>query len=320
MQYHYSLYGMRVASDLDFGQLDPVRLPENDESFGREEVRILAMNEQEEVQFRKEHGECVCGSFLGTKESWLCNRTLEMRVEQGQVIRYHIRQGGDLGAVRTYLLGFGMAILAMQQGKPAFHCSALVSPEGKALLIAGESGAGKSTLTAKLLIRGYRFLADDMAVVDISEKGGPWVYPSFPYMKLCRDAALRQGYAPEELLYIDEKKDKFLVPCIDVFQREKAPLERFVFLGMLPEEEGTEKVPGKVKTDRITGPDSMLVYKENLFLRHLWKRQDPGMGIWQNCLRMAEQIPVCSVRRPAAGDSTAEVAAEVHALRNAVSA
>lgn len=315
MQYHYSLYGMRMASDLDFGQLDPVRLPENGRDFGREEIRILAMSEQEETRFRKEQGDCVCGSFLGTKESWLCNRTLEMRIEQGRVIRYHIRQGGDPGAVRTYLLGFGMAILAMQQGKLAFHCSALVSPEGKALLIAGESGAGKSTLTAELLNRGYRFLADDMAVVDISEKDGPWVYPSFPYMKLCRDAARRQGYAPEDLLYIDEKKDKFLVPCIDVFRREKARLERFVFLGML-----SEKEPGKVRTDRITGPDSMLVYKENLFLRHLWKRQNPGMEIWQNCLKMAEQIPVCSVKRPAAGDSTAEVAAEVHALRNVVSA
>lgn len=51
-------------------------------------------------------------------------------------------------------------------------------------------------------------------------------------MKLCRDVVLRQGYPPEELLYIDEKKDKFLVPCTGVFQREKARLERFVFLGI----------------------------------------------------------------------------------------
>ena len=60
----------------------------------------------------------------------------------------------------------------------------------------------------------------------------------------------------------------------------------------------------------------MIVYKDNLFLRHLWKKQDPGMEIWQNCLKIAEQIPVFWIRRPAAGDSTAEVAAEVHALRN----
>ena len=39
MQYHYYLYGMRVTADLDFVQLDPVRLPEDDRDFGREKVR-----------------------------------------------------------------------------------------------------------------------------------------------------------------------------------------------------------------------------------------------------------------------------------------
>ena len=158
-----------------------------------------------------------------------------------------------------------------------------------------------------------------MAVVVISGIDGVRVLPALPYMKRCRDVVLRQGYPPEELLYIDEKKDKFLVPCTGVFQREKARLERFVFLGIRWKKEAEDK-SGKIKAEKITGPDSMIVYKDNLFLRHLWKKQDPGMEIWQNCLKIAEQIPVFWIRRPAAGDSTAEVAAEVHALRNVVSA
>ena len=151
MQYHYYLYGMRVTADLDFVQLDPVRLPEDDRDFGLEKVRIRAMDEEEEAQVRKEHGDCVCGSFLGTEKGWLCNRTLAMSVERGQVIRYHIRKGGDPGAVRTYLLGFGIAMLSLQQGKLPIHCSALATPEGGAILIAGESGAGKSTLMNHLI-------------------------------------------------------------------------------------------------------------------------------------------------------------------------
>lgn len=320
MHYCYDLYGMKIITDLDFVQLDPVRLPEDDRNSGREEVRILAMDEKEETRFQKEHGNLICGSGLGVENSWLCNRTLEMCVNCGKEIRYHIRNGGDLGAAKTYLLGFGMAMLSLQQGKLPIHCSALKAPEGGAILIAGESGAGKSTLTAKLLSQGYRFLADDMAVVDMSEKDGVWVYPSFPYMKLCRDAVLRQGDSPEELLYIDEKKDKFLVPCTSVFQKERVQLEQFIFLEIRSEKEEVEEMPGKIKAEKITGPDSMIVYKDNLFLRHLWKRQDPGIEIWQNCLKIAEQIPVFLVKRPAAGDSTAEVAAEVHALRSTVSA
>lgn len=92
-----------------------------------------------------------------------------------------------------------------------------------------------------------------MAVVDISGKEGVWVYPAFPYMKLCRDVVLRQGYPPEELLYIDEKKDKFLVPCTGVFQREKARLERFVFLGIRWKKEAEDK-SGKIKAKKSQAP------------------------------------------------------------------
>ena len=169
MQYHYYLYGMRVTADLDFVQLDPVRLPEDDRDFGREKVRIRAMDEEEEAQFRKEHGDCVCGSFLGTEKGWLCNRTLAMSVERGQVIRYHIRKGGDPGAVRTYLLGFGIAMLSIQQGKLPIHCSALATPEGGAILIAGESGAGKSTLM-NLLCRFYDVTDGEVLVDGVNVK------------------------------------------------------------------------------------------------------------------------------------------------------
>lgn len=55
-----------------------------------------------------------------------------------------------------------------------------------------------------------------------------------------------------------------------------------------PMEKEAEDKSGKIKAEKITGPDSMIVYKDNLFLRHLWKKQDPGMEIWQNCLKIAE--------------------------------
>ena len=278
----------------------------SDQLYGMN-VEIRRMSEEEREDFVREHGELLCGSRIGLFQSFLCNRTLLMTVEDGSRIRYHVRGGGNPDYVRTYLMGYGMAMAALQQGKLAFHCSALEAPEGGAVLIAGESGAGKSTLTANLLRCGYRFLADDMAVVDPGQEVR--VSPSFPYMKLCRDAAVRLGYEPEKLRYIDEKKDKFLVPCTGNFQETGAVVRQFILL---------QKGENEIRTEKITGADSMLVYKENLFLRHLWKGQDPGPEVWQRCLKMAEKIPVYLVRRPAAGDSTAGVAAEVHRLHRMV--
>lgn len=272
-------------------------------------VEIRRMNEEERKDFIREHGELLCGSRIGMSRSFLCNRTLLMTVEGGCDIRYHVREGGNPDHARTYLLGYGMAMAALQQGKLAFHCSALEAPEGGAVLIAGESGAGKSTLTVNLLQQGYRFLADDMAVVDPGQEEIR-VYPSLPYMKLCRDAVLRQGYDPETLCYIDEKKDKFLVPYTGEFRTTGTELKQFVLL-----QKGKETA---IRTEEITGADRMLIYKENLFLRRLWKGQDPGPEVWQKCLKIAEKIPVYCIRRPAAGDSTAGVAAEVHRLHSMV--
>ena len=285
----------------------------------KEELQVIIrkMSETEQRRFSEEHGEGVCISRIGTEESSLSNSTLQMSVLRGKEIRYRCRDGADPGHLRTYLLGFGMAMLTLQRGMLPFHCSALKTPEGGAVLIAGESGAGKSTLTANLLRQGYGFLADDMAVVDSASvyggKANPVVFPAFPYLKLCRDAVLRQGLSPEKLRKVEEtkaKKDKFLVPYTGEFRTEGVPVKLFVLLG-----KNTEK---NVRVEKITGLNSMLVYKENLFLRHLWKKRRPEAAVeqevWQRCLEMAEKVPVYYVERATAGDSTAEVAAEVHKL------
>lgn len=297
--YCYRLYGMRVRSDLEFPQL----CEDGNTMAPEKEVRVHKMKEEDIQQFLREHGEQT-GSALNTGKSYLCNTTMLMTVERGTDIRYCLRKGQKEAYLRTYLLGFGMAMLSLQRGMLPFHCSALEEPGGGAVLIAGESGAGKSTLTAGLMRQGYRFLADDMAVVDISGLE-PVVWPAFPYMKLCRDAAAGQGYDPEKLLWIDEKKDKFLVPCASGFRTDKRRLTRFLLLG-----KGGETV----SVEKIGGTDRMIVYKENLFLRHLWKTKDPGAEVWQNCLKLAAMIPAYHIERPTVGDSTAQVAAEVHRL------
>lgn len=87
-------------------------------------------------------------------------------------------------------------------------------------------------MTCGLLERGYRLLADDMAVVQTfsgkkDSRELALVYPAFPYQKLCRDAAVRRGYALEKLLYINEEKDKFLVPWKGDFLTEPEPVQAF---------------------------------------------------------------------------------------------
>ena len=145
-QYCYRLYGLRIKTDLDFPQL----VAEDAETVTEPvpEIRI------EEGEIPKEIlGETTRKYDFGPDFSFLSNRTMWMVVEQGRFIRYRRKEGSNPFYVKTYLLGYGMAMIAMQRGQLAIHCSAVADERG-AVLIAGESGAGKSTITTMLLEQG----------------------------------------------------------------------------------------------------------------------------------------------------------------------
>ena len=50
------------------------------------------------------------------------------------------------------------------------HAGSLLAPDGRVLIIAGPSGYGKSSLTLALLNRGFRFLSDDYAPLDLDRR------------------------------------------------------------------------------------------------------------------------------------------------------
>lgn len=199
-QYSYRLYGLRIKTDLDFPQL----VVEDAETVTEPvpEIRIEEGEIPKEIirETRRKYD-------FGPDFSFLSNRTMWMVVEQGRFIRYRRKEGSNPFYLKTYLLGYGMAMIAMQRGQLAIHCSAVADERG-AVLIAGESGAGKSTITTMLLEQGYELMADDMAVVE-PRTDRTFVYPAFPYQKLCRNVAVEQGYDLTRLLYINEEKDNF---------------------------------------------------------------------------------------------------------------
>lgn len=298
-QYCYRIYGMRLESDRVFSWL----VPEDDNNGNRETVTLRRMTSAEQEAFTRVHGECLCGSGQSQDVSWLCNSTLQMQIAGGRQLLYHPRAGAEEEKLETYLLGYGMAMLAGQQGRCAFHCSAVANPgRTGALLVCGESGAGKSTLTDLLLARHTVFLADDMAVVGKEPELA--VYPGYPWRKLCRDALERGGYEPRSLSKVADPKEKYYVPCDAAFATERVPLRGIVLL----------ELGEKLEMRRATGLSSLEICLWNLFLRRLWRREPPGVIELETCLEIAEAVPVYLLTRPAAGDSTAGVAAEVHRL------
>jgi len=68
-----------------------------------------------------------------------------------------------------------IALLAVlrPRGLHHLHAAALVTPDGRSLLVAGDAGAGKSTLATALVLAGCAYLGDDVVLVGRSGAARP---------------------------------------------------------------------------------------------------------------------------------------------------
>lgn len=282
--YYYKVFGIKVKSDLEFPQL----VGDEEEACYDVEIEGTALAKEIQELWPKKKYE------FGREYSWLSNTTCQMQVYDGKRITYALTGEGHPEWLQTYILGYGMSMLALQRDMLPIHCS-VVGDERGAVLIAGESGAGKSTATTAFLKAGYSLMADDMAWAD-----GTMVYPAFPYQKLCRDVVEREGYDLNELIYIDEQKDKFLARYRGEFSTEGRPMKGFILLHLTPEE--------KVAVRELRGLDRLHVYVGNLFLRKLMTREQkyaPYIG--KIGLEMASKVPLLCIGRPVEGNTAEEV-------------
>jgi len=280
-KFFYMIYGKRILSDLFFPQL--VEIPSLTEEEADIVIRAGIIGEEIKALEGKQYWE------FGETFSWLYNNTCWFTVENGRAITYELREGGTEMRLCNYLLGFGLAMLHLQRGEMAIHCSALVKNE-KAILVAGASGSGKSTTTAELLERGFSLMADDVAVVKV-EDDKVICYPAFPYQKLCRDVVEYGGYDMDKLIYINEQKDKFLVPYEGEFSLEGKELHGIFILGML-------RPDAELYMEEITGINKLRACANNLFLSRFMNGEQYSSFIGSRCLEIASKVKMFLIGRP----------------------
>ena len=182
-------------------------------------------------------------------------------------------------------------------------------PQKQIIGLIGRSGSGKSTLTSAYLARGYHLMADDMSFVSYHNET-VMAKAAFPYQKLCRDAALRSGHPLDSLIYIDEAKDKYLVPCHEIFDDTSRPVKAIIILGKAP--------VSQVWLHKLEGLDAFHACVNNLFLRHLLKEKKYAPATAGQCLKIASKVPVYVILRPLEADTTGEVIETAFAITSKV--
>ena len=221
-----------------------------------------------------------------------------INVLNGDHIYYELKPEGEDTKVNSYLLGFGMALIALQKKMLPIHSSGIMK-EDKAILISGESGAGKSSLTAAYIEDGYDLMADDVTYVKRGTGDMPYAYPAFPYQKLCRNEVEKRHCGEEGLVYIGEEKDKFLVPWRGKYTANARPLKAIVFMSKY---EGDE-----LKIDELRGFEKYIVLSKALFMLALLGDKVYQKEIGENVMWLASKVPVIGVLRPEGKDTLEEI-------------
>ncbi len=288
--YYYKLYGMRMASDLKFAQL--VELLDEEQTF-LPQIVIEERSLEQAFQTREE-----CYYKIDKQVSYVSNSFCYMLIQDGEKIFYERKEGTTLQLLNAYILGWGIAILFHQREQLAIHCSCL-ERDGKALLISGNSGSGKSTIADELLVKGFGFMADDMSVVKESEDKEWIATAAFPYRKLCRDVVQMSGISADEMIYIDEDKDKFLVPNRGAFVDIPMPIRIMVILKVSNKD--------KVEVQELVGADKFQACMDALFLSPLLGEQLYVPEHGKRILQFASRILIYQIERPMGKNSKKEI-------------
>src|ERR1700733_15461614 len=132
-------------------------------------------------------------------------------VNDGREIVVDSDNTGPALDVRGYLLGSIFVVLCQQRGLLPLHASAIAGKSGVVAFLAN-SGQGKSTLAAHFAQRGFRVLADDVCLVDVTQPGSAMVIPTAPWLKLWRNSLENLGRGAEGLDRVFSDDDKYRLP------------------------------------------------------------------------------------------------------------
>lgn len=157
--------------------------------------------------------------------------------------------GASATDVRLFLFGSVFAVLCFRRGLLPLHASC-VRIGNAAVAFAGPSGIGKSSLAASFLRHGRAVLADDVTVVDATAPEGPRVLPTFPRIKLWRDALERMGLPIKGLERTRPAFDKYNLPITSDFCAEALPLAAVIHLDFSPTLGAPKRLGGVMAVER----------------------------------------------------------------------
>lgn len=281
----YSLYGLKVKSELKINELMPLR------DRGLEYDVEVKIGKIPNEKLNKIH-----------KYTYFCGENDNFTFCIDDVSNYDIANGDTITVeplidtceqeVKTFLLGTSFGMLLQQKNLIAIHGGAVVV-NNKAIVITGDQGAGKSTLVNGFRHRGFGFMADDVSVTGVDLNGDIVIKSAYPQQKVCKDAMIKMGYNLEDFKLIDEGRQKYVVPVTKTFRHEDLNLGAIFYI--------TKDNVEEVKIEEIKGTEKLNILINNIYRIELLRLIGMNKEYFTKCLNIAKKIPIFKITRPVDG-------------------
>ena len=298
MMYRYRIYGVIVESEFELKLLVPV----DDLETSQDVISIAERDVEAEVlHFLEEKNATKKKYEIGLEKSAFTNIGGFYLIRGGKEILVKLKTGYTYETISPWILGYCLSMVLLQRSILTIHCSAIATQNG-AIMISGTPGAGKSSLAGKLLEQGYSLMADDVAAVRFTDDICK-VYPAFPFQKLCSNEIEKRALDKTKLIYINEDKDKYLVPINDIFESKPRQLMAFFYIVKAPVEELSIK--------KLSGFECFMSIKDNLFLHRLKGNWETSPSVINQCMKIASKCDIFLIARPENKDTLDEISKTV---------
>lgn len=243
-RFYYKVYGLEVESEININEFVSI-----EDINAENKVNIvyanMPLNIKEDIKNNKK-------SSFSKAECWFhINDVATYRITGGNLIEFEPCENADPYLLRVFLMCSCLGFIMIQRDIVAIHGGTIVI-DNKAIILTGNRGAGKSTLTTGLRLKGYPFISDDVAAIEIKDSI-PMVKHGFPYQKLCSSAMDKLGYDKENYFsFMSDTEIKYLVDAHDDFIYEDTRLFALCELSIGDVEDvQIEEIKGSEKLNKL---------------------------------------------------------------------
>ena len=171
--YNYIVYGLKIKSDIEIKEFIKIENENND-------IDIVLGQAPDEIKSMISKGSR--SSYSKTKVWFHIDDVATYYIVDGTTILVDPCENHDETLLRVYLMCSCLGFIMLQREQVAIH-GGVINIDGNAVIFTGDRGAGKSTLTTALRNKGYQFISDDVAALEM-KNNIPMVKHGFPYQKL----------------------------------------------------------------------------------------------------------------------------------------